>query len=108
MSLPQKIFRLSTRTLFMFILNFPLFLRDFMDRNKKYKNICDRLLRILISDAIFQEEVNRIEIKEHEWKASGNFDIYVTSTTKEIYAEYTHDVIRIGLRLVMRSNYPLS
>ena len=96
------------RTLFMFILNFPMFLRDFMDRNKKYKNTCDRLLRTLISDAIFKEEVNRIEIREHEWKANGNFEIFVTQNSKEIYAEYTHDVIRIGLRLVMRSNYPLS
>jgi hypothetical protein len=32
----------------------------------------------------------------------------VTAKNKEIYAEYTHDVIRIGLRLVMRGNYPLS
>ena len=62
-SIPQKVFRVSMRTLFMFILNFPMFLRDFMDRNKKYKNTCDRLLRTLISDAIFKEEVNRIEIK---------------------------------------------
>lgn len=54
-SLTQKIYRLSMRTLFMFILNFPLFMRDFMDRNKKYKNTCDRLLRTLISDAIFKE-----------------------------------------------------
>ena len=46
-------------------------------------------------------------MQEHEWKSMGNFEIYVTPKNKEIYAEYTHDTIRIGLRLVMRSNYPL-
>lgn len=49
-----KLFKLTIRTLFMFIQNFPLFLRNFMDKNKKYKNICDRLLRNVISDTIFK------------------------------------------------------
>ena len=53
-----------------------------MDRHKKYKNTCDYLLRNLISDAIFKEEVNRIETKEPEWKASGNFEIFVTPNSK--------------------------
>lgn len=79
-----------------------------MDKHKKYKNICDRLLRNIISDGIFKEEVVKIEMMEHQWKADGNFDIFLTPKNKEIYAEYTHDVIRIGLRLVMRGNYPLS
>lgn len=65
----NKMFRLTIRTLFMFIQNFPLFLRNFMDRNKKYKNICDRLLRNVISDAIFKEEVAKIELTEPQWKA---------------------------------------
>ena len=51
--------------------------------------------------------MTQIEILEPEWKASGNFEIYVTPNNREIYAEYVHDVIRIGLRLVMRSTYPL-
>lgn len=99
---------MTIQTLFLYIVNFPIFLRGFMDQNKKYKNICDRLLRSIISEAIFKEEVAKIELHEQEWKAEGNFEIYVTSKNKEIYAEYTHDVIRIGLRLVMRGNYPLS
>lgn len=99
---------MTLQTLFAYIINFPIFLRGFMDQNKKYKNICDRLLRSIISDAIFREEVAKIELFEEKWKADGNFEIYVTPKNKEIYAEYTHDVIRIGLRLVMRGNYPLS
>lgn len=50
----SKVYRLTIRTLFKFIQNFPLFLRNFMDKNKKYKNTCDRLLRNVISDAIFK------------------------------------------------------
>jgi hypothetical protein len=38
----------------MFVENFPLFLRDFIDRNKKYRTICERLLRNVVSDAIFK------------------------------------------------------
>jgi hypothetical protein len=49
-----------------------------------------------------------IEVREPEWKADGNLEIYVIKKNKEIYAEYQHDVIRIGLRLVMRANYPLT
>ena len=56
----NKIFRLTLRTLFMFIENFPLFLRDFIDKNKKYRNVCERLLRNVISDAIFKQEISRI------------------------------------------------
>lgn len=55
LNLQNKIFRVTIRTLFMFVQNFPLFLKNFMDKNKKYKNICDRLLRSVISDAIFKE-----------------------------------------------------
>lgn len=47
-------------------------------------------------------------MREHEWKAVGNFEIYVIPKNKEIYAEYQHDVIRIGLRLLMKGNYPLT
>lgn len=47
-------FRLTIRTLFMFIQNFPFFLREFVDKNKKYKAICERLLRNVITDAIFR------------------------------------------------------
>lgn len=57
----------------MFVENFPLFLRDFVDRNKKFRTVCERLLRNVISDAIFKEEISRIEMREHEWKAAGNF-----------------------------------
>jgi hypothetical protein len=53
---------MAVRTLFLFVGQFPVFLRDFMDRAKKYKNLCDRLLRTVISDAIFQQEVARIEL----------------------------------------------
>lgn len=53
-NLHQKVFRLIARTLFMFVENFPYFLRDFVDRNKKFRPVCDRLLRNVISDAIFQ------------------------------------------------------
>ena len=60
LNLSHKLYRLTLRTLFLFILNFPLFLRDFMDRSKKYKNICDRLLRNILSDAIFKEEILKI------------------------------------------------
>jgi len=55
LNLFNKMFRLSIRTLFMFIENFPLFLRDFVDRNKKFRTVCKRLLRNVISDAIFKE-----------------------------------------------------
>mgnify|MGYP006872392730 FL=1 len=55
LNLFNKMFRLSIRTLFMFIENFPLFLRDFVDRNKKFRTVCERLLRNVISDAIFKE-----------------------------------------------------
>lgn len=54
LNLFNKMFRLSIRTLFMFIENFPLFLRDFVDRNKKFRTVCERLLRNVISDAIFK------------------------------------------------------
>lgn len=64
---------MSIRTLFLYVIHFPVFLRDFMDHNKKYKNICDRLLRQVISEAIFREEVAKIELKEPEWKSAGNF-----------------------------------
>lgn len=46
---------MTIQTLFLYIINFPIFLRNFMDQNKKYKNICDRLLRTIISEAIFRE-----------------------------------------------------
>lgn len=72
-NIKNKIFRAAIKTFFMFVQNFPLFLKNFMDKNKKYKNICDRLLRSVISDAIFKEEVTKIEVTEHEWKAAGNF-----------------------------------
>jgi hypothetical protein len=62
--LEQKIFKMTMQTLFIYIVNFPIFLRGFMDQNKKYKNICDRLLRSIISDAIFKEEVAKIELHE--------------------------------------------
>ncbi len=58
--LEQKIFKMTVQTLFLYIVNFPIFLRGFMDLNKKYKNICDRLLRTIISEAIFKEEVAKI------------------------------------------------
>jgi hypothetical protein len=61
------------RTLFLVVENFPLFLKDFMDHHKKYKNLCDRLLRTLLSEAIFRDEIAHIEMKEHEWKSMGNF-----------------------------------
>jgi hypothetical protein len=60
--LEQKLFKMTLQTLFAYIINFPIFLRTFMDFNKKYKNICDRLLRSIISDAIFKEEVKKIEL----------------------------------------------
>jgi hypothetical protein len=53
--LEQRMFKLTMRTLFMFICNFPIFLKDFMGRFKRYRNICERLLRNVLSDAIFQE-----------------------------------------------------
>ena len=37
-----------------------------MDQTKKYKNICDRLLRNLLSDAIFKEEIDKIEIRKEK------------------------------------------
>ena len=79
-----------------------------MDKSKKYRSVCEKLLRNYISDAIFSKEVAMIEIREPEWKANGHLEIYVIKKNKEIYAEYQHDVIRIGLRLVMRPNYPLT
>jgi translation elongation factor EF-Ts len=48
----------------MFVENFPLFIRDFVDKNKKFKNVCEKLLRNVISDAIFKEEITKIEMKE--------------------------------------------
>jgi hypothetical protein len=51
---------MTIRTLFLFVLNFPLFLRDFIDQNKKYRPLCERLLRTVITDAIFRSEVNKI------------------------------------------------
>jgi len=56
----QKIFKMAIQTLFLYIIHFPIFLRNFMDKNKKYKNICERLLRNVICDAIFKEEVAKI------------------------------------------------
>lgn len=55
LNMKKKLYRLTVKTLFLFILNFPLFLKDFIDKNKKHKNICDKILRNIISDAIFQE-----------------------------------------------------
>lgn len=51
----NKIFFLTTKLLFNFTINFPLFLRNFMDKSKKYKNTCERLLRNVITDAIFAQ-----------------------------------------------------
>jgi len=51
---------MSIQTLYLYIINFPIFLRNFMDKNKKYKSVCDRLLRNVISDGIFKEEVLKI------------------------------------------------
>ena len=70
------------KTLFVFICSFPIFLRDFMSRFKKYRNLCERLLRNVMTDAIFQQEVGRIEVLEPQWKAEGNFEIYVTQHNK--------------------------
>lgn len=57
-----------------------------MDRFKKYRAVCERLLRNVVSEAIFRQEVLRIEMLEEEWKKGGNFDIFVTPNNKEIYA----------------------
>ena len=50
----QRMFRLAVRTLFLFVNNFPIFLRDFIDKAKKYRNVCERLLRNVISEAVFR------------------------------------------------------
>lgn len=81
-NLINKMFRLTIRTLFIFVQNFPLFLRDFVDKNKKYRGLCERLLRNTISDAIFKQEIAKIQVREHEWKSTGNFQIYVVPKNK--------------------------
>lgn len=71
-NLQQKLFSLACKVLFAYAINFPLFLRNFMDKSKKYRSVCEKLLRNYISDAIFSKEVAMIEIREPEWKANGN------------------------------------
>jgi hypothetical protein len=78
----HKLFTLSSKALFYYAINFPLFLRNFMDKSKKYRSVCEKLLRNYISEAIFAKEVSMIEIKEPEWKANGNLEIYVVKKNK--------------------------
>ena len=56
----QKLFSLGCKVLFAYAINFPLFLRTFMDKSKKYRSVCEKLLRNYISDAIFCKEVAMI------------------------------------------------
>jgi hypothetical protein len=54
-NIAQKLFTLASKVLFAYAINFPLFLRGFMDKSKKYRSVCEKLLRNSISEAIFSK-----------------------------------------------------
>ena len=62
----KELFRLAIESLFLFSINFPMDLRLWYDRekDKQRQELCQRILKNMISDALFLKEIEKIELRQ--------------------------------------------
>lgn len=99
--------RMVLKALFEFAAVFPLFMRKWMQQaHKQEVKQAEGVLKGFISSAIFNREVQHIELRQQEWK-SKEFNIYVTPQTKEIVCVYEKEDCKIEISVHVPNNYPL-
>ena len=85
----EEVLKLAVQSLFIFADSFPMSLRLWVGglKDKTMKGLCEVVIRDLVSEALFLKEVEKIELRQPEWK-SQNFDVYASKRSREISAEY--------------------
>lgn len=83
-------------------------LRLWYDRqkDKKLQSLCQKILKNIISDALFSKEIEKIEVRQLEWRTE-EFDVYAMRKSKEIFAEYSKNGAKVSLKLKIKDDYPL-
>lgn len=97
---------LSLSLLFKLIVNFPKSIRSWADNDKSQKNLLSTFLSEGLSNAIFEKEVEKIEMAENEWRTY-EFEILVSRKAREISAVYLKDDQSLEISLKVPTNYPL-
>jgi hypothetical protein len=69
--------------------------------------MCESVITNLVSEALFLKEVEKIELRQAEWK-SQDFEIYAVKRSREISAEYRKEGASVSLKLKIKPDYPLS
>lgn len=85
---------------------FPRSLRNFTETDRSFGPTAIVVLRHRISEAIFQKEIEKVELTQHEWRTS-DFEVFCNRATREFSAVYLKDDSRFEVTLTLPSNYPL-
>lgn len=94
--------------LLLFSSKFPKNLRKWIESaDKSLSNIALLMLKQGISNAIFDLEVDQIELSQYSWKTD-EFNIYIYRKTREIYAVFSQEDTRIEVALKVPENYPVN
>lgn len=92
----------------LFSSKFPKNLRKWIEHSdKNLSNIALLMLKQGINKAIFDLEVDQIELSQYSWKTD-DFNIYIYKKSREIYAVFSQDDTCIEVVLQVPENYPVN
>mmetsp|Transcript_8101 Transcript_8101/g.7274 ORF Transcript_8101/g.7274 Transcript_8101/m.7274 type:complete len:384 (-) Transcript_8101:93-1244(-) len=104
----DTLFKLIVQLNYLFIGKFPKFFRKwYNDTSKLNRKEAEIIIRNFISNTMFNDEKQLIETKSGEWK-SEEFNIYVTKSTRQIFASFMKDSSKLEIALTIPEDYPLS
>lgn len=108
---PQHTKMMALYTLVGFMRSFPSLARKyFTDCDKQLTEIVMPYIKSIVSPAILENEINKIEMSQLTLNENGQgegltFSLY--KSTKEIMASYTKGEVSMGLKIQIPSDYPL-
>ena len=85
---------------------FPKNLRVWLENEKKLGGLAMGILKAGVSEAIYNRELDKIELTQHEWK-SDDFDVFFNKNTREIFAIYMKDDCKFEIVLTVPNNFPV-
>ena len=94
-------------SMYNFMTNFPSLAREYyQDCDKRIYNVVYPIISKLISPAIMENEIRKIEISQADLSTQ-NLSFVLFKSTKEILANYKQGEVEVQLRLKIPSEYPL-
>ena len=94
-------------SMYNFMTNFPSLAREYYQAwDKRIYNVVFPIISKLISPAIMENEIRKIEISQADLSTQ-NLSFVLFKSTKEILANYVQGEVEVQLRLKIPSEYPL-